>query len=314
MPAGEAERQIRLNEETNRRLLGSAWRPQGFYPPEMAWEHAPAALVRGGGHRWVVISGIACPVPWPTREVWSEETEHGDLAVLFRDDLLSNLIAFRQVDAPGFIQALGQVEPRYGDRYVVLAMDAETFGHHLPGWEEVFLGRFFELIGRGDTCPRILPAMLSDIAGHFEHGGHVIPIASSWSTSRDDLNHGNPYPLWRMRGNELHRLQWRHMQEMGTLMDLAQHFGHRDSADLRTARAFADMAWHSCQFWWASRRPHWSVNMVQRGLNMQRQAILNAARAINAGDTPDEVRHDAHERIALARTLAARLEDRLAWD
>ena len=74
------------------------------------------------------------------------------------------------------------------------------------------------------------------------------------------------------------------------------------------------MAQHSDQFWWASRRPHWSPNLVHRGLNMQRELILNAVRAINLSDAPEEARRESQERVAVARDVADRITDRLFWD
>jgi hypothetical protein len=93
-----------------------------------------------------------------------------------------------------------------------------------------------------------------------------------------------------------------------------QHATSDGNHDLHIARAFADIALHSDQFWWASRRPHWSVNLVHRGLNMQRDLILNAVRAVNLSDAPEEVRRDVQERVAIARDLANRVTDRLFWD
>jgi hypothetical protein len=383
----EAARQIALNDETNARLFGPVYRPRGFFPPEMAWEHALTPLVAASGKEWVILSGVACPVAWPLDRVHrtaavpvaalhaapatdgtrpgtadragtvpedaSRSAALASLAVVFRDDLLSNKIAFRSTDAPTFrreLEALAGAE----DRYVVIAMDAETFGHHIPGWEEEFLGRFFRLLAEAEQAPaRAAPTAVTgapsgdalpgperaaaraapshpasdaapvtirlvtvgDVVDRFPAGETVVPRPSSWSTTRDDLDHGNPYPLWRHRGNELHRLLWRHLEQALALLAMAaRHTGPDGDADLRAARAFADIAQHSDQFWWASRRPHWSVNLVHRGLNMQRDLILNAVRAINLSDAPEDVRRESQERVAIARDLADRITDRLFWD
>lgn len=319
IPPAEAARQITLNDETNRRLLGGAYSPRGFFPPEMSWDHAIAPIVAGAGFEWAVMSGIACPTAWPLAQVAREPVAGGPLALLFRDDLLSNKIAFRTVDARGFLSDLRALASPDEPRYVVIAMDAETFGHHIPRWEEDFLSTLYRLIETqpaSSSEPQVIPCTISDVVAAMPAGPSVVPHTSSWSTTQGDLDSGSPFPLWKHRGNEIHRLQWRHLEQAMALFSLAEANGNGGTHDenLRSARAFADMALHSDQFWWASRRPHWSVNLVHRGLSMQRDVILNAVRAINLSDAPDDVRRDSQERVAIARDLADRLTDRLFWD
>ncbi len=324
IPAAEAARQIALNDETNRQLLGAAYRPRGLFPPEMAWDHALAPLVARAGFDWVVLSGIACPAEWPTTRVYREGAGARELAVLFRDDLLSNKIAFRTTDVAGFVQDVRRLGPEGANRYVVIALDAETFGHHIPGWERDFLAPLFAALTAGTApaaasnpapVPEIRLVTLSEIVDRMPAAPAVVPRASSWSTTREDLEHHNPYPLWRHRGNEVHRLLWWHLEQALALLHLAEQWHDPDGdQDFATARAVADMALHSDQFWWASRRPHWSPAMVHRGLNMQRELILHAVRALNLSEAPDEARRAAQERVAVARDLANRVTDRLFWD
>ncbi len=332
IPQDEAARQIALHNETNARLLGPAYRPRGFFPPEMSWDHSIAPLVAQGGHEWVIMSGIACPVTWPLDRIHREHAGARDLAVLFRDDLLSNKISFKSTDVRGFLEDLRALADPAADRYVVIAMDAETYGHHIPHWEQDFLANLFQTLAETDVAPArrtgargtapllaVKPAMLSDLVDRVPAGTTIVPRASSWSTTQDDLSHGNPYPLWRHRGNEIHRLLWRHLEQTLALFTMAQGVlaqnGHAGAnGDLQAARAYLDMALHSDQFWWASRRPHWSVNLVHRGLTMQRDTILNAMRVINLSDAPDEVRGVAQERVAIARDTGDRITDRLFWD
>lgn len=317
----EAARQIRLNDEANARLFGDGYRPHGFFPPEMSWDRSIASLVAASGKDWVIMSGIACPAAWPVDTVYREQAEDKQLALLFRDDILSNQISFKNTDPRHFLEGLRQMADDGHDRYIVLAMDAETYGHHIPKWEEEFLGALFALLEGGRRRGRSAHAVharsvnLSDIVDHFPAGEVVVPKASSWSTTKEDLDHGVPFPLWKHRGNELHRLLWRHLdQAMAIFSAAARHAGEDGGEDFAIARVFADISLHSDQFWWASRRPHWSVNLIHRGLNMQRDLILNAVRAINLSDAPEDVRRDVQERVAIARDIADRVTDRLFWD
>ncbi len=92
-----------------------------------------------------------------------------------------------------------------------------------------------------------------------------------------------PYPLWQAPGNYIHKLQWEHVDLIGQLVETALAVADNavSKRHAEIARGLMDPALHSCQFWWASRRPHWDVNMIARGLDQQGGVVLNAFRAIN---------------------------------
>ena len=75
-----------------------------------------------------------------------------------------------------------------------------------------------------------------------------------------------------------------------------------------------DPALHSCQFWWASRRPHWDVNMILRGLDQQADVAVNAFRAINLSQAPEAVKRDAYYKVVAARDIEGKIHDQLFWD
>jgi len=150
-------------------------------------------------------------------------------------------------------------------------------------------------------CP-LLTSHPKRAFGFFPQGEVVNPKPSSWSTSAEDIAAGNPYPLWSDKDNEIHRLQWEHLRLCIEMVNKAQECSDSDECGLfgRIARGFLDAAEHSCQFWWASRRPHWEVNMVFRGLADQGQAALNASRSVElSGASRDQ------KRLAWRRRLTA---------
>src|SRR3989344_1898656 len=53
---GEARvrRQIRLNEEINKRYFGSLWNPRGFFPPELAFSSELAEILNYMGFEWAI--------------------------------------------------------------------------------------------------------------------------------------------------------------------------------------------------------------------------------------------------------------------
>ena len=115
-----------------------------------------------------------------------------------RGDLLSNRISFHNLAPGDFLASLRALRGGRKDIYVVTAMDAETFGHHIPGTgEEQFLAQTFREIawnldgsgGRANVTPddRVRVVTISDLQNQFPRGDVVMPKPSSWSTSGDDL-------------------------------------------------------------------------------------------------------------------------------
>src|SRR5262249_19956999 len=143
IPPAEQRRQISLNQKINRRAFGTRFQPVGFFPPELAFDENIVPAVVESGHRWIIASGVANPGEWPLDVVPRFETIDHDVSIFFRDDLLSNQISFREVDAPTFFDKLRELRGEREQIYVVTAMDAETFGHHHRGLEEEFLSEAF---------------------------------------------------------------------------------------------------------------------------------------------------------------------------
>lgn len=331
----EIIRQIGLNQAANRHAFGQVYQPKGFFPPELAYGPSVASAVARTGHQWIVVSGVACPVAWPISVIHRVE-EHPELAVVFRDDIISNRISFRNMDGFQFIDHLRSQNRGAGWSYVVTAMDAETFGHHLRDWERLFLAHVyaefdyeaaeFELTQRvnlatqhrrilHDTVARnkeLEVVTVSRLLEVFPAGMAVSPRPSSWSTSGDDLARGVPYPLWHDPSNEVQRLLWDHLRlctELVMLVGGVTPQAARQYADI--ARALLDQAMHSCQFWWASRRPMWDLNMIERGLAEQRAVTLNAMKAVAVSTLDRAARSAAHDRYVLAEDISRRVREHL---
>ena len=264
--------------------------------------------------------------------------EHNErLMVFFRDDIVSNKVSFRSVQPPEFLDNLRYIKGKKGDIYVVTAMDAETFGHHIQHWEELFLADVYEQIEvpsetlfspkqatvlaqqhslfyeNSKMAEEIRAVTVSELLQLFPQGKRVESLAASWSTSAQDLAAENPYPLWKERGNEIHRLQWEHMDITIELVDKAVEVADNEESKrfANIARGLLDMALHSCQFWWASRRPMWDINLIHMGLLEQLRAIVNAYRAINLSQAEEDIKRDYYHKLVAARDLRNKIIDRL---
>jgi alpha-amylase/alpha-mannosidase (GH57 family) len=337
IPKEEVKRQIDLNTQTNRRFFGKSYAPQGFFPPEMCYSQDILQPIIKSGYRWIILSGIACPAEWPMDIIYKAECDGQEIAVFFRDDVLSNRISFRNVEAKEFIAHLEQWQGKRENIYVVTAMDAETYGHHIQGWERIFLAKVYEELGpaaepleevkqatvlagqhvslltNGQAATKIQMVTISQLLDLFPQGQMIEPRPSSWSTSADDMKDGNYYPLWQDKKNEVHRLQWEHL---GICIDLvnkalesADNEESRRSATI--ARGLLDRAEHSCQMWWASNRPMWDINLIHMGLLDQLRTVVNAYRAISKSGTSEQAKQEYYRRAVAARDIRNRLEDRL---
>ena len=157
---------------------------------------------------------------------------------------------------------------------------------------------------------------ISELLDLFPAGDVIEPLPSSWSTTKDDLTAGVPYPLWKAPGNYIHKLQWEHVALTSDLVERAQRLADTPVSQRHAeiARGLLDPALHSCQFWWASRRPHWDINMISRGLAQQGEVVLNAFRSINLSQAPEEEKRDAYYRVVATRDIRDKLRDQLFWD
>jgi len=265
-----------------------------------------------------------------------------EMAVFFRDDILSNKISFRDVDGPGFIEHLQQLHHGEGDVYVITAMDAETFGHHIPHWDKLFLSQVYETLTPDAGLPRVLREQkpladqhrklfeygaapgegdikivtISQLLEIFPRGQKISPRPSSWSTSADDINMGNYYPLWKDKNNPVHTMQWEHL-------DLTIDMVHKavECADnplsiqfAALAREMLDPALHSCQFWWASKKPMWNMNMIYKGMTLQRDAILNAYKSLSLSGCKPEIKKEYYYRVVACRHIFGQVTDYLYMD
>ncbi len=336
----EQRRQIRRNHLTNKHFFGEAYQPRGFFPPEMCYDPSFLDAAIDVGHEWVIMSGVGCPDGWPTNIVHRVKSPGGaEIGVVFRDDLLSNKISFHDLDGKGFVEHL-QSYGHDGDMYIVTAMDAETFGHHIENWDQLFLGEAYEAVApysdvveqrslaastrtllttmpQGENASdHIETVQISQLLDLFPPGDVIEPLPSSWSTTKDDLSAGVPYPLWKAPGNYIHKLQWEHVALTSDLVERAQRLADTPVSQRHAeiARGLLDPALHSCQFWWASRRPHWDINMISRGLAQQGEVVLNAFRSINLSQAPEEEKRDAYYRVVATRDIRDKLRDQLFWD
>ena len=284
IPQKESEHQIKINEEILRNEF-KQWERGGFFPPEMSISSQVAKYIRELGYKWVIMSGIACPVDWPIDQIYSSPN---GLMLFFRDDILSNKISFNNITAKDFVEEItGMVkdnkESKQKDKYIITAMDSETFGHHIKKFERIFLSKAFELI---NNQKEIKIEFISDLSKFFPiKKEKIIPKDSSWSTSYDDMKANIPFPLWDHPDNKVHTLYWKIVRSLNNLMNLIGNLDLNQSWDVErhynTSRWFYDRGICSDTTWWGNpNRGTWSPNLIYKGIELLMRSALNAQLAL----------------------------------
>ncbi|NOQ21558.1 MAG: hypothetical protein GQ565_02750 [Candidatus Aegiribacteria sp.] len=260
----DVRRQLKINSDGNRRILGKNYDPSGVFPPEMAYSPLLPSIFGSMGYTWTVTDDI--PFAWTGRNVpFNTIPEVGGVAVLLRSNFWSNRISFHGEDGSGTAEEMiAGLNSWTGseDAYILIAMDAETYGHHRKGTIEKFLAPFLEAFQKRKDVVMVTPANLLEKFPSVR--GDVPP--GSWSTTSDDLDAGKPWPLWDDPDNRIHV----HMRMLiRDVSDVARLCKSDRVASL------ADKMLYSCPFWWAS-EGRFDAVQVRRGLLI----ILETAQAV----------------------------------
>lgn len=263
LPEEEIVRQIRLDEETIRKYLGDA--PlRGFFPPECAYDRRVAKIAASLGFEWVLAEELSLNHEFGAIDYSTiyEVTKDTDLKIFFRERETSYKILSGQIGTQNlFLSHLGNRISK--NQYLLTAMDGETFGHHRPGMEKTL----FELY----KTEGIKAVTISQLPDLFEKRKRVKTLPSTWALMAHDLEKNVPFARWDDPGNEIHRMQWQ-------LTDLAiksvRASKRQGNEQWLEARHLLDRALHSSQYWWASARPWWSLEIMERGAKMLKDVVL----------------------------------------
>ncbi|MBZ9578362.1 hypothetical protein KJA14_00740 [Patescibacteria group bacterium] len=259
----EIIRQIKINDETNKFFLGKAYNPQGFFPPEMAYKEELAKIIADLGFKWIILDEIACGGEVEKVDYTKiYQIKNTKLKVFFRERRLSNLIMSAVVRSrETLIEAMK--EDLKTNRYLITAMDGETFGHHRPGLEKLLFDVFevpdFDLI------------KISEIPDFYKKVKIVKPVKSTWASSKEDIEKNIQFLSWSDPENIIHKWQWSFLK-----MVLNEFYRmDKNHSRYQMIRKKIDLCLSSDQFWWASAKPWWSLEMIEDGVYRLLDAIRN---------------------------------------
>ncbi|HEY4503840.1 MAG TPA: hypothetical protein VJJ28_01905 [Candidatus Paceibacterota bacterium] len=260
----EIVRQVKINDETNKFYLGDSYAPKGFFPPEMAYKKEIIPIIESMGFKWIIVDEISAHAEIDTidyKKIY--KIKNSNMKVFFRERRISNLIMSAVVRSPETLLS-ATIADRASGRYLLTGMDGETFGHHRPGLEkllfDVFSTNEFELV------------TVSEIQNFYKDTVEISPVTSTWASSKKDIEDGIQFLSWSDPENKIHTWQWE-------LLRLALKEVYRMdilSPGYKVIREKMDVALASDQFFWASAKPWWSVEMIEGGA----YALLEVVRLV----------------------------------
>jgi len=260
LPVDEAIRQINLNNETNKKYFGKAWNPKGFFPPEMGFSKDIAKLVSSMGFEWVIVDEFSYPRalgPIDYSKIY--QVKDLPLKIYFRERGMSFKILSAQLGTGNLM--IHELGPRIKEnKYLLTAMDGETFGHHRLGLEQLLFDIY--------RSPKIQSEVISDLPKHFKQVVEVDPEPSTWALTSVDIERKTPFSRWFDEDNPIHQMQWQ-LTELAikSVKDATGKPGWDK------ARHALDSSLHSDQYWWAGAKPWWSIEYIERGAKELVKAI-----------------------------------------
>src|SRR3989338_7599345 len=286
LPSTEIERQVKLNEETLKRFFGENLELKGFFPPEMAFAPTLIPVIAKLGYRWMIVDELSFPrkagaleiTPLQYDSIYTAENAP-DFSLFFRERRMSWVILSGQIGTGNLlIKSLGERLNRA--EYLLTAMDGETFGHHRPGLEALL----FEIYKDAN----LKTVCLSDLFELFPAREPVSPVPATWALMEKDREQSKPFSRWYDEDNDIHEMQWKITNLAIKVMENAP----QSDPGYAKSRETLDRALHSDQYWWASARPWWSIEMIERGAKEFYDAILFAP-GVNK-KISDEAKHLYH--------------------
>lgn len=268
LPRSEIVRQIEQNKGAVKRILGDDYRPMGFFPPEMAVNDTVLNTVLHLGYKWVAAPETSLDPLCFAEEVLSQHTIFKDkktnLFLFFRHKRVSSLILSAVTrSAKDLYQETQDLKDKEG--YLFAVMDAETFGHHRVGHEkllfEILDSNLFELTTINDFLENVEDLEVKEVS--------VRP--STWTNEEQDFwldekrtkgTTAKSFILWKDPENPIHKLQW---DLADFVLRTVNDFPRKEEDKWLETRSKLDKALSSDQFWWASAKPWWSLEMIEQG-------------------------------------------------
>ncbi len=247
----EVRRQIHLQHELHRRVFGDAYKPRGFYPPEMAFAPWLEPLLLELGYEWVMLDEIAVGGRIGRIDFSRRYTTPSGLGIVPRNRHMSDFLSFK-ADIRQADEAWSTIAADLRSAAeLVTGMDGENLGHHRIGvdqlWEKLV------------TRPDVTTATISEYRHSLIADVVAAITPSSWSSQVYEITGNVPFSLWNHPANPIHKLQWQLTHAViGAVRQSV------NDPNWAASRLLLDQALTSDKYWWASASPWWDVTIVIR--------------------------------------------------
>jgi hypothetical protein len=264
LPKEEVVRQISQNDIINKEYFGKdVYNPVGFFSPEMAVNNDLIKIISEEGYKWIGVPKLSHPGGEPEYFTLYRDKETG-MKLFFRNKRVSALILSAvEHTAEGVVRETQDLHDK--DKYWYLAMDAETFGHHRVGHEKLLFdivqNDFFEPVFAGEMTENKQNLPVQDVT--------IRP--STWTNEEQDFwlddertqrTSSKSFILWNDPSNPIHKVQ---RELTNYVIRLVNDYDRKDGKEWKEARKKLDPAISSDQYWWASAKPWWSLEMIEQG-------------------------------------------------
>lgn len=279
LPDQEVRRQIELDVQLKSDRFGLTARA-GVLLPELAYHDKLVPLLQNLGFHWTLVDDSvmgANAVAVPDRQLLCVS----GFAVLMRSSFWSDQIRNSGPDGQHltgreFVDLLRrEAHASENDCYKIVALSAETFGHHINYYDETFLR---DMLLSLECCPSVRLCRVSELLDtktlekaekHPESARdfQYFPPCS-WGTLARDYEHGAPYPHWCYRGNPVHEKLW---ELTNLILECSQRIDFSNAAN-RDLRESLDRAFYSSQYYWASFL-FWKPDLIYQGIDRQMRVL-----------------------------------------
>lgn len=257
LPPTEVRRQIDLQRNISERFLGDAYRPVGFFLPEMTYSASLAEILQSSGFEWLLLDDIHHP---------SGRSQSG-VKYRIRESALSVLFRNREVSKTFPPEHLVRETDQLDGQSLLVAHDGELYGH----WHREDYGYYEKAFRNENFTFRTISEYLKTLQKESE----IVPREASWESTEEEIRKKVPFALWDNPENSIHRDLWALARKAFEMVSQ-----YKDDTSFAMARSHMDRGWASCAWWWASGAKLsafspicWNPTEIEKGANEWLSAV-----------------------------------------
>lgn len=244
----EIRRQIKLHSDISQKYFGNAYKPRGFYCPEMAYNAHTGNVIKDAGFDWIILDEVHTLKPISAEKKY--KIKDNNLYALFRNSKYS-----KTFPPESLITDFKSLK----DTTVIICHDGELYGH----WHTDDKGYYQKICTHKDIKSLTASTYLDDLCDE-----EIVPVRdANWESLPEELEKDIVLGLWQNPSNEIHTMLEQLKRDV--LIFVEQHqsdFGYEQ------ARHHADRGVASCAWWWASERKigpfspiSWNPTEIEKG-------------------------------------------------